>query len=348
MTFRQRNRINAAERKNRRKGMIYSILFHAALFLIMWFVGISSTDQPDEMAYIEVVFEETSGPSAPEAQQSEAAEPAPEAPAPAEEEVVEEEVVEEEAAEIEQPVEEIEVEQPEAQPEPADVVTDLTTEDFSDIIAREREQQPEPEPEEEIVEEEIEEVIEEEPEPEPEPEPRPTPTPSEADRPTQEESPRTRPTPSEFPRPSPGESDSDSDSDSADDGTGESEARGDSGSPSETAGEGRVPNPRGGARGEDRSQWSGFQGTGPLTRAVTHRGDSRELAGGPGVIMIRLCINRSGEIIFQEINEAGTTIEDMDMLRRAMDLLSTYRFETDQDAPFRECGNYTYRLNPSD
>jgi outer membrane biosynthesis protein TonB len=347
MTFRQKSRIIAKERKDRRRGITYSILFHLALFLIMWFVGISSTDRSDEMAYIEIVFEQESGADSPEALQSEAAEAAPEAAASAEEEVVEEEVMED-APEQADPVEEIELEQPEAQPDPADVETDLVTEDFSEIIAREREQQPEPEPEEEIIEEEIEEVIEEEPEPEPEPEPRPTPTPREADRPTPAESPRERTSPQERPRPTPGQADSDSDRESAADGRGESRASGDSDRPSDTAGDGRVPNPRGGARGEDRSQWSGMQGTGPLTRAVVHRGDSRNLAGEPGVIMIRLCIDRSGNIVFQEINESGTTIENTDLLRRAMDLLSTYRFETDQSAPYRECGNYTYRVNPRD
>lgn len=347
MTFRQQQRISAIERKDKRRGMTYSILFHAALFLIMWLVSISSTDRSDEMAYIEIVFEQPSGASAPEAQMAEASDAAPDAPASAEE-IVDEEIVDD-APEMAEPVEPIEVQQPEAQPEPADVVTDLTTSDFSEIVAREREQQPEPEPVEEIVEEEIEELIEEQPEPEPipEPQPRPTPTPRETTRETPQESPRTRTSPAEFPRPTPGRSATESSNQSADDGQGDSQARGSSDRASSTAGSGRTANPRGGAGGEDRSQWSGFQGTGPLQRPVVQYGDSKQLAGGPGVIMIRLCIDRNGRIVFQEINRAGTTIEDVNIQRRALDIMSTYVFDTDQSAPYRECGNYTFRLTPA-
>lgn len=344
MTFRQQKQISEQEKKDKRRGMTYSILFHLSLLLIVFFFGISSTDGVDDMVYIEVTYEEieTSSPeSAPEAELSEAAEAAEQAPSEAE---VEEDMPVEEPADRAEPTEQVEAVQAEVETPPADVETDLTTTDFSEILARERETPPEPDPVEEIVEETVEEVEEVEEEIKEEPQPKPTPTPSESERESQVENPRTRTSPQDLSRPSR----SDRSGTSSEDGKGDSQASGTSDNPSSTSGASRTPNPRasGGAGGEDRSQWSGFQGTGPLQRKVTKYGPTKNLAGGPGVIMIRLCINRQGNIVYQEINKEGTTIKDTELLKRSMDHLSDYLFEEDQSAPYRECGNYTFRLTP--
>ena len=283
-------------------------------------------DRLDQPATIEIIFESSSS-SAPEAMQSESADAAPMAQA---EELSEEAPPQERP----QPTEPIEQTTPEI-PQTSDVDTDLRTSDIADIIANRRNQEPEV-IEEEIEEvEEVEEVIEEVPDPVEEP---PTPTP-EVERPTPTENTRTRPDrPRDFGSPT----GSTSDNTSADDGRGDSQTQGEG--QSSSSGDGRSPNTRGGDGGVDRSQWSGFQGTGPLRRQITTYGRVEQLAGQEGVIMIRVCIDRSGNIIFQEINTAGTTITDPAILREALDIMSTYRFAADQSAPFRECGNITWRL----
>ncbi|TVQ48873.1 MAG: hypothetical protein EA362_05370 [Saprospirales bacterium] len=322
MSFRQKDRLSKYEKKDKRRGVTYSILFHLILFLFVLFPLISSIDRLEQPATIEIVFESQA--SAPEAMQQQSAEAAPMAQA----EELNEEAPPEERPQPTQPIQQTTPELPRT----SDVNTDLRTSDISEIIANRRARQVE---EVEEVIEEVEEVIEEAPEPVEE-----TPTPPiEVERPTPAENPRTRPDrTSDFGSPT----GSTSDNTSTDDGRGEAQTQGQG--QSSSSGDGRSPNPRGGGGGVDRSQWSGFQGTGPLRRQVTTYGNTPQLAGQQGVIMIRLCIDRSGNIIFQEINDAGTTITDPDILREALDIMSTFRFATDQSAPFRECGNYTIRL----
>lgn len=325
MSFRLKDRLSKYEKKDKRRGVTYSILFHLILFLFVLFPLISSMDRLEQPATIEIVFESSA--SAPEAMQSESADAAPMAQA---EELSEETPPQERP----QPTEPIEQVTPEL-PQTSDVDTDLRTSDIADIIANRRSQ--EPEVIEEEIEEEIEEVEEVEEVPEPVEEP-PTPV-EEVEEPAPVENPRTRPDRTrDFGSPT----GSTSDNTSADDGRGDAQTQGQG--QSTTSGDGRTPNPRGGGGGVDRSQWSGFQGTGPLRRQVTTYGRVEQLAGQEGVIMIRVCIDRSGNIIFQEINDAGTTITDPAILREALDIMSTYRFASDQSAPFRECGNITWRL----
>lgn len=322
MTFRQKDRLSRYEKKDKRRGMTYSILFHLILFLFVLFPLISSIDRLEQPAFIEIVFESQA--SAPEAQQQQAADAAPMAQA----EEFNEETPPQERPQPTQPIQQTTPELP----QPSDVNTDLRTSDISEIIANRRSREPE------IIEEEIEE-IEEVVEVTPEPVEAPPTPPVEVERPSPVENPRTRPdSPRDFGSPT----GSTSDNTSADDGRGQSQTQGQG--QSSSSGDSRSPNPRGGGGGVDRSQWSGFQGTGPLRRQVITYGRTEQLAGQEGVIMIRLCIDRSGNIIFQEINDAGTTISDPAILREALDIMSTFKFATDQSAPFRECGNYTIRL----
>ena len=322
MTFRQKDRLTKYEKKDKRRGVTYSILFHLILFLFVLFPLISSIDRLDQPAFIEIVFESQS--SAPEAQQQQSSEAAPMAHA---DELNEETPPQERP----QPTQPIQQPTPEL-PQTSDVDTDLRTSDISEIIANRRNR--EREVIEEVIEE-VEEVVEEIPDPVEQP---PTP-PVEVERPAPVDNPRTRPDrPRDFGSPT----GSTSDNSSADDGRGQSQTQGQG--ESSSSGDSRSPNPRGGGGGVDRSQWSGFQGTGPLRRQVITYGRTTQLAGQNGVIMIRLCIDRKGNMIFQEINDAGTTITDPGILKEALDIMATFVFAEDQSAPFRECGNYTITL----
>lgn len=318
MTFRQKERLSNNEKKDKRRGMTYSIIFHLILFLLIFFPLISNTDRSEDLTYIEVVFEDTNT-SAPESQMAESSEAAP---MPFAEELSEEEAQEEEQP---TPVEPIDVTTPDIQQQ-SDVETDLKTRDFSDIMAGRR--TPDPEPEVEEVEE-VEEI----------PEPVEEPAPAEVERPTPVENTRTRTeTAKDFGSPT----GRDSPANSADDGTGNAEAQGSGDKNNSSAGEARTPNPRGGGSGGvDPTQWDGFQGTGPLKRDVITHGPTPSLSGEIGRIMVRLCIDRNGTIIFKEINKAGTTITNPELLRKALEVMDEFEFDQDPSAPFRECGNYT-------
>nr|MBS0037885.1 hypothetical protein [Saprospiraceae bacterium] len=323
MTFRQKERLSNNEKKDKRRGMTYSIIFHLILFLLIFFPLISNTDRSEDLTFIEVVFEDSS-PSAPESQMAESSEAAP---MPFAEELSEEEA---QAEEQPTPVEPIDVTTPDIQQQ-SEVETDLRTRDFSDIMAGRRTPDPEPEVEE------VEEI----------PEPVEEPAPAEVERPTPVENTRTR---TETARDFGSPTGRDRPTNSADDGSGSAEAQGSGDRSSSSAGDARTPNPRGGGSGGvDRTQWSGFQGTGPLKRSIKTYGPTPSLSGESGTIMIRLCVDRNGTMIFKEINKSGTTITNPELLKKALEVMDEFVFDQDPSAPFRECGNYTIRFkNPGD
>ena len=60
------------------------------------------------------------------------------------------------------------------------------------------------------------------------------------------------------------------------------------------------------------------------------------------MIVVDVCIDRQGKILFARNNGEETTIENMEMVRHALDIASNYRFETDYSAALRECGSLTF------
>lgn len=87
---------------------------------------------------------------------------------------------------------------------------------------------------------------------------------------------------------------------------------------------------------------AGLDGDGILTRKIIHREDITRVAEQDGVIAINVCVNRGGKVSAAKFNETYTTIADRDLIRRALHIVSEYRFETDISAPKRECGMLTF------
>ncbi len=93
--------------------------------------------------------------------------------------------------------------------------------------------------------------------------------------------------------------------------------------------------------GDDEGQ-SGLDGDGVITRRVIHREDITRVAEYSGIIAVNLCIDRRGHVISVAKNDERTTITDSDILRRALDIATGYRFEVDYSAARRECGVLTF------
>ena len=86
----------------------------------------------------------------------------------------------------------------------------------------------------------------------------------------------------------------------------------------------------------------GLDGDGVITRMIVHREDIAAAAIESGIIVVDVCIDRAGKILTAKNNASLTTIDNMDMVRHAMGIAASYRFETDYSAALRECGSLTF------
>ena len=79
----------------------------------------------------------------------------------------------------------------------------------------------------------------------------------------------------------------------------------------------------------DESGLAGLDGDGVLTRRIIYRQDITQVAEQDGVIAINVCIDRQGKVSAAKFNEDHTTIEDKELIRRALNIAAEYRFEVD-------------------
>jgi len=111
-------------------------------------------------------------------------------------------------------------------------------------------------------------------------------------------------------------------------GTGEGEASAD--------GDGKDLTPGEGDQGMD------FSGEGIFGRKVTYRADIKHLTETQGKIVINLCVNQEGRVVYGEANEDLTTIERQDLVDKTVKATKRYRFERDYNAPKKQCGKMTF------
>ncbi len=88
-------------------------------------------------------------------------------------------------------------------------------------------------------------------------------------------------------------------------------------------------------------------GDGIFGRKVIYRDPSMiALASSKsGQIVFKVCINRRGSVSFIEIDDFKTTIDDVSLLRKALDALHKYKYEVDYTAAKEQCGAYTLKVD---
>jgi hypothetical protein len=101
------------------------------------------------------------------------------------------------------------------------------------------------------------------------------------------------------------------------------------------------------SEGTDEGQ-TGLDGNGVITRRVIHREDVTKAAEYSGIIAVNLCIDRRGYVVSVSKNAERTTIEDSDIIRKALNIAAGYRFEVDYSAAKRECGVLTFVFDIDD
>jgi outer membrane biosynthesis protein TonB len=83
-------------------------------------------------------------------------------------------------------------------------------------------------------------------------------------------------------------------------------------------------------------------GSGIFNRKVTYRADVKKITRLSGTIVVELCINQQGRVIYAKPDTDASTIKDFAVIRKAVDLTTKYKFAKDYSAPKKQCGKMTY------
>ena len=86
-------------------------------------------------------------------------------------------------------------------------------------------------------------------------------------------------------------------------------------------------------------------GNGIFGRKVIYRDPSIvNVSLKEGRIVFQVCINRSGKVVLVEIVEDRSTLKDEKILKRGLNVLGKYKWESDYTAPKEQCGHYTLNV----
>jgi outer membrane biosynthesis protein TonB len=83
-------------------------------------------------------------------------------------------------------------------------------------------------------------------------------------------------------------------------------------------------------------------GDGLFNRKVVFRADVKSVTSEEGKIVIDLCVNRDGRVVYSKFNTDASTIKTNEVIRKALDVAQQYRFEKDFSAPDKQCGKLTF------
>lgn len=89
-------------------------------------------------------------------------------------------------------------------------------------------------------------------------------------------------------------------------------------------------------------------GNGVFGRRVIYRDMDAVLKGmnnTNGVIVMKFCVNRAGDVTYAEINEDETTETNRPKLKQLLKAIRKYKVEPDPRAPAEQCGKYKFNLN---
>ena len=87
---------------------------------------------------------------------------------------------------------------------------------------------------------------------------------------------------------------------------------------------------------------SDFDYDGLLSRKVIRRADVKSLIKKTGRIVINLCVNRDGQVIYSKVDKEATTLTDPRLIHKAESTAMRYRYEKDYTVAPRQCGKLSF------
>ncbi len=92
----------------------------------------------------------------------------------------------------------------------------------------------------------------------------------------------------------------------------------------------------------DGKFWGDFAGDGLFNRKVIQRADVARLAIKEGKLVVNLCVNQSGEVVYVKCDSDESTISDAQIVALAESVAENYVFEEDATASNQQCGRLTF------
>lgn len=87
-----------------------------------------------------------------------------------------------------------------------------------------------------------------------------------------------------------------------------------------------------------------LSGEGVLSRRIIERATLEHLIKTDGVFVINICVNQRGNVVGAKYNKELSTIDEPNLVRKAIEVAMKYRFETDYSAPAKECGRMSITI----
>jgi hypothetical protein len=118
-------------------------------------------------------------------------------------------------------------------------------------------------------------------------------------------------------------------------------------------GDGTFPNGSGkgsGNQGKDSGvgnevkglNWGDFAGDGLFNRKVIKRANVARIAVQQGKVVINLCVDQVGNVVFAQYDSPNSTIKDKSIVAKAEECEKQYVFDEDLSAPREQCGRLTF------
>lgn len=85
-----------------------------------------------------------------------------------------------------------------------------------------------------------------------------------------------------------------------------------------------------------------FSGDGIFGRRVVYRADVKKITHEEGKIVINLCVDRIGRVVYSKYNTELSTITTPSVVAKAERTAAKYRFDKDYTAAPKECGKLTF------
>lgn len=88
--------------------------------------------------------------------------------------------------------------------------------------------------------------------------------------------------------------------------------------------------------------WGDFAGDGLFNRKVIKRAPIAQIADLPGKMVINLCVDQLGKVVFAKFDSPNSTIRSKVLSAKAEEYAKMYVFDEDPSAPREQCGRLTF------
>lgn len=89
-------------------------------------------------------------------------------------------------------------------------------------------------------------------------------------------------------------------------------------------------------------KWGDFAGDGLFSRKVIKRADVARLATQQGKVVVNLCVDQLGKVVYAKYDLPNSSIRDKTIIAKAEECAKAYVFDEDPSAPREQCGRLTF------